>query len=56
MRAARAPVSDPERSDRLWQQVVALSGAYTMNPGVPQTATTRSTSDAKIESQRDKGE
>jgi hypothetical protein len=27
----RVPVSKPESSDRLWQHVAALSGAYTMN-------------------------
>ena len=31
----RAPVTDPDRFDRVWQQVAALSGAYKMNPGVP---------------------
>ena len=36
--AVRAPVNDPDRFDRVWQQVAALSGAYTMNPGVPQAA------------------
>ena len=43
--AVRAPVSDPERFDKVWQQVAALSGAYTMNPGVPQNAKKPSTSD-----------
>ena len=33
----RAPVTDPDRFDQVWQQVAALSGAYKMNPGVPQT-------------------
>ena len=32
--AVRAPVNDPERFDKVWQQVAALSGTYTMNPGV----------------------
>ena len=31
----RAPLNDPGRFDRVWQQVVALSGAYKMNAGVP---------------------
>jgi acyl-CoA dehydrogenase len=35
----RAPVNDPERFDKVWEQVAALSGTYTMNPGVPQDAT-----------------
>jgi hypothetical protein len=52
----RAPVSDPERSGRSWQQVVALSGAYTMNPGVPQQQPLDRQMNAKIESQREKGE
>ena len=30
----RAPVTDTDRFDRVWQQVAALSGAYKMNPGV----------------------
>jgi hypothetical protein len=28
----RKPVTDPERFDRTWQQVVSLSGTYEMNP------------------------
>lgn len=33
--AVRAPVTDPERFDKVWQQVAALSGAYTMPLGGP---------------------
>ena len=36
--AVRAPVNDPDRFERVWQQVAALSGTYTMNPGVVQAA------------------
>ena len=41
----RAPVNDPERFDKVWEQVAALSGTYTMNPGVAQVAKKPSTSE-----------
>lgn len=41
----RAPVTDPERFDKVWEQVAALSGTYAMNPGVVQTAKKPSTSE-----------
>ena len=43
--AVRAPVNDPDRFDKVWEQVAALSGAYTMNPGVTQVAKKPSTSE-----------
>jgi hypothetical protein len=35
--AVRKPATDAERFDRIWQQIVSLSGSYEMNPDRPET-------------------
>jgi hypothetical protein len=43
----RSPVVDLDRFERIWQQVAALSGAYTMNPNVASLAAETRASTAK---------
>lgn len=43
--AVRAPVNDPDRFNKVWEQVAALSGTYTMNAGAPLDAKKPTTSE-----------